>query len=76
MLIICSHEKSKSLISVSVQTLCTLNCTRIHPDGRKNLKKKPSVAGIEIYQEKWANSMVADAQAPHIASSSVAIVAK
>ena len=41
--------------------------------GIKKKKRKPSVAGIVIFQEKWANSMVADALAPRITSLSVAM---
>ena len=73
LLILFSHEKIKRLISVSVQKL--LNHTYIHLESRtKTSKKRPIVAGIGINQEKWAIFVVADALAPRIASSPIAMV--
>ena len=74
MLIICSREKSKGVISVSVQNVCPLNCTCVHIESNVFEKKNFFVAGIGIFQEKWATSIVADALAPRIVSSPVAMV--
>ena len=60
MLIICSHGKSNSLIPVSVQTVCTLNHTSINSENRKK-SLEIFDAGIGNFQDRWANSMVADA---------------
>ena len=58
-------------ISVSVQNAYTLNRTSIHIISRKKSLKKPSVARLGIFQEKWDISIVADTLAPRIARSSV-----
>ena len=51
-----------------------LNRICIHLESRaKMILKTPFVAGIGMYQEKRANSVVANALAPHIVSSLVAM---
>ena len=74
LLILSSREKIKSLISVSVQNVAKPQLHSARKYNKKYLKKKPFVAGVGINQEKWANFVVADALAPRIASSFVALV--